>query len=132
MVEPNEKERESSLQNRFSAYLKLAVNRERRRYLQKKWNTENREALQSAVEKEDQLYEPDFLSHLPLADQIENEALSKAIRSLKPKDLEILELCGIQGLTYREASEQLHRNFWTVKASYLRMIHMFRKILEGE
>lgn len=130
MVEPNENGRESGLQNRFTAYLKLAIVRERRRYLQKKWQMENKENLQASVEEEQQ-YEQDFLSSLSLADQIENEALAMAVRDLKPKDLEVLELCVIKDLSYQEAAQRLHRNFWTVKASYLRTIRALRKILEG-
>lgn len=119
-----------ALQNQFTAYLHLAVVRKRNSFLQKKQKREEREILFQDEPLELLVQDEfDFLSNLPLADQMESEALSKAIGRLPQTERYILQLRGIEGLPYQEVAQRLHKNVWTVKATYLRMIHKFRKIL---
>lgn len=116
------------LQNQFAAYVKTAVMRKRSSYLKKMWQLEKREII-----CEDKLLEvqeeEDFFSCFPLMDQIENEKLAKVFKSLSQKNRRILWLRAIEGLSYQEIADRLHMNFWSVKAAYLRMVHMFRKTL---
>lgn len=116
------------LQNQFAAYVKTAVIRKRSSYLKKMRQLENREII-----CEDKLLEvqeeEDFFSCFPLMDQIGNEKLAKVFKSLSQKNRRILWLRAIEGLSYQKIADQLHMNFWSVKATYLRMVHMFRKTL---
>lgn len=117
-----------TLQNQFAAYVKTAVIRKRSSYLKKMRQLENREII-----CEDKLLEvqeeEDFFSRFPLMDQIEDEKLVSVFKSLSQENRRILWLRAIEGLSYQEIADQLHMNFWSVKATYLRMVHMFRNTL---
>lgn len=116
------------LQNQFAAYVKTAVIRKRSSYLRKMWQLENQEII-----CEDKLLEAqeeeDFFSRFSLMDQIEDEKLVSVFKSLSQENRRILWLRAIEGLSYQEIADQLHMNFWSVKAAYLRMVHMFRNTL---
>lgn len=111
----------NSLQNHFTAYLTVAVWRCKSRYLEDLRKLAVYEPSYDFQETPlDSTEEPDLLSGLPLMDTIENKAVYRALKSMAPRDLEVLldlivyemkpaELAQKLGLTYQGAMAVYYR-----------------------
>lgn len=122
-----------SLQNRFTAYLRTAVERYTKHYLDQLhtlWAQEPSHDFQEQLLERAE--EPDMLAGLSLMDTTENTALLHALQSLTPRDLEVVldmvfydkrpaDLAGKLGLSYHGAM-----------AVYYRALKKLRKHMEQE
>ncbi len=120
------------LQARFTAYLKTSLERTKGKYNSRVQTLSRREELE---DRESDFPEPaasaDLDSSLPLWMQVTDIRLGKAIQGLDSFRYGLLSAHVIDGLTYRECAVQFHKNFWTVKATYLRMIRNLRETAKG-
>ncbi len=81
----------NSLQNRFTAYLTVAADRCKSRYVEQRNLRLFREfSYDFADTSFEPAEEPDMLAGLPLADLIESESLLQALLSMSPRDREVL------------------------------------------
>jgi len=119
-------------QARFTAYLKTSLERAKWKYISRTQMLSQREELKA---EENSFPEPaasvDLDGFLPLWMQVTDVRLGKAIKSLDSFQYSLLCARAIDGLTYRECAVRFHKNFWTVKAAYLRMIRDLRETAKG-
>ncbi len=122
----------SEVQARFTAYLQSALERTKWKY-----NSRSQLLFQQEEPGSDELTflkpenDVDLTSSLPLWMQVTDIQLGKAIQSLDSFQYNLLCAHAIDGLTYRECATRFHKNFWTVKATYLRMIRNLRETTKG-
>ncbi len=121
------------LQARFAAYLKTTLERTKWKFNSRVQTLSRREELE---DRESDFPEPaatsvDLDSSLPLWMQVTGIRLGKAIQGLDSFRYGLLSAHVIDGLTYRECATRFHKNFWTVKAAYLRMIRNLRETAKG-
>ena len=111
----------NSLQNHFTAYLSVAVERFKRRYMEqlnlRLFREPNCDFQETPLESAE---EPDMLAGLPVTDLLESEAIFQALRSMTPRDREVLlnlivyemkpaELARKLGLSYQGAMSVYYR-----------------------
>lgn len=111
----------NSLQNHFTAYLTVAVDRCKSRYVERRNLQLFREPSYDFTEAVfEPAEDPDMLSGLPLADLIESEVLLHALRSMSPRDRDVLldlivfemkpaQLARKLGLSYQGAMSVYYR-----------------------
>lgn len=123
---------DAETQARFTAYLKTTLERTKWKYNSHTQLLSQREDLE---DRENSFPEPadsmDFADYLPLWMQVTDIRLGKAIQGLDSFRYSLLSAHAIDGLTYRECAVRFHKNFWTVKAAYLRMIRNLRETAKG-
>lgn len=131
MFERNSGMGESNItQNRFTAYLLVAIRNTRKMYLDKMGKIRAHEqSLETSICDGNLLYEPDMLGTLQLPDQFENAALQDAFNQLSGRDRHIFIRKAIEGKPLRDIGAELGLGFNTVSTAYHRMIRRLRKEL---
>lgn len=121
----------SSLQNRFTAYLQVAVGRCKKRYLNGLHTLLFREPSHDFQEEPMECAEePDLMAGLSLMDTAENEAFLSALRNLPPRDLKVLLDVILRDKQPAELSEDLGLSYQGAMAVYYRALKKLRKQLE--
>ncbi len=120
------------LQARFTTYVKTSLERTKGKYNSRIQMLSRREELQDGKSDfPEPVVSADLDSSLPLWMQVTDIRLEKAVHGLDPFQYGLLCAHAIDGLTYRECATRFHKNFWTVKAAYLRMIRKLRETAKG-
>ncbi len=115
--------------NRFTAYLRKSVSRERQKYL-----LSNQKRAERELPYEENLLllslgtNEDIVDTLPLKEQVGNDDLRKAIFALSPDQYHLLYVHAVLGIPYQQYANLFHKNYWTIKAEYLRIVHSLQKI----
>ena len=123
------------LQNRFTAYLVIAVGRRKAQYRRSKAQQYYRQ-IEIAIEIHDDhevfQTEPDMLAGLPLFDQLENTRLRQSLANAKERELYIFLAKALEGRSFPEIAAKLGVGHNTVASIYYRMIARLIKELGGE
>lgn len=120
------------IQARFTAYLQKALERERWKYSSRSQLGFSKDNLSmDGLCTQERVDETDLADFLPLRMQIADIELEKAIKNLDSFQYSLLCAHVIDGLSHQECAERFHKNFWTVKTTYLRMIRNLREAAKG-
>ena len=120
-------------QNRFTAYVVVALRHTKRIYQEKKRRIRDRERPFDTHEGSIHfIYEPDMLESLTILDQLEDEVLQSVLQSTRERDLYIFTGKIIEGKSLRELSHDLGLGVNTVSAAYYRLIRRLRRELERD
>ena len=128
MFERNDgKSQDNVAQNRFTAYLLVALRNTRNMYLDK---VNHIQAHEMPFEIQDCgayfVYEPDMLESLPVLDQLEDDTLQACLLEVRERDLHIFIGKIIEGKSLRELSDEMGISFNTVSTAYHRLIRRIR------
>ena len=110
------------LQNQFTAYLTKAFHNGRAQYLLKK----NRLEREIATEDLQLFFEPHF------EDFTDYDALYKALKTIKERELYVLLARVIEEKGFREIAEEINMSYKATTEIYYRTIAKLRKLLGGD
>jgi len=110
------------LQNEFTAYFAKAAHRHKNYYMQKTSRLQQREVLTTGDTESEAADEFDLTSGLHIMQQIENEALYRAICDMRENGAAILFMRAIEEQSFIEIAEHLHMSESAVKAIYYRLL----------
>lgn len=118
-----------SLQNRFTAYLLVALKRKKRDYLQKAHRIEAYESVTDSLAVQ---FAGNPADNIPSAAyQVEDDALMQALTHLSAKERYILFQRVLYGSEYDELATDLNLRYSGIAAAYHRIIKKLRKELQG-
>ena len=118
-------------QNRFTAYLLVAMRNTRRMYLEKRKAILQHELpLDQIWDNNALIYEPDMLDFLSPLDQLEDPKLQALLNRASERDLHILVSRIVEDKSLREICQDLNTGFNTVSSAYHRLIRRLRRELE--
>ena len=121
-------EETSDLQNRFTAYLVTAVQREKTSYLRRKWRQEEYEILTDFQENSSaKTIAPDMLENLPLQMQLEDLELFYVLEQLSARDRYILLAKILDGRPLGELAVEMRMHYSSIASAYERAIQKIRK-----
>ena len=124
--------KDSIAQNRFTAYLIVAMRNTKWAYMQK---SEAIRAHEIPFEIMDYpsfcTCEPDMLEALSVVEQIEDERLCSALKRIKDRDLHIFLSKIVGGRSLRVIGNELGLSFNTVSTAYHRTVRKIRRELEN-
>lgn len=118
------------VQNRFTAYLNSAVNRQRGYYITK-INSLNRIMNFEEIIKPRFDLEKEAFNDLPLSLRIENEDLFLAVAELSEKERYVFFRKALGELTMDEMAKELGISYKGVASIYYRTIQKLRKRMQG-
>ena len=122
----------NSLQNRFTAYLTVAVERCKSRYVEHQNLRLFREPSYDFTETMfEPAEEPDMLAGLPLSDLIESAAILQALRSMSPRYREVLLDLVIFEMTPAELARKLGLSYHGAMSVYYRARKKLLENLKG-
>jgi len=107
------------LQNRFTAYLLVAVRRQQRDYVIKK----NQRIRYEFLMEDD----TDILDELPLMIQMENVALQCALEQISERERYVFMARMLDGISFEELGAELGLGYKGVAAVYYRAVSKIRK-----
>lgn len=124
----------NALQNRFTAYLLIAVKRQKRDYIQKRNQIKNNEVSITPGMEETMEYcvDNDPMEHLSPMEQMEDMALMDALKRLPEKERYVLFGRLLNKSEYEALGEELGLRYSGVAAIYRRVIKKLRKELGGD
>ena len=118
-----------SLQNRFTAYLLVAVKRKKRDYLQKIYRIEAYESVTDSLSVQ---FVGNPADGIPsAAHQVEDDELMQALTKLTAKERYILFQRVLYGSEYGELAVDLNLQYNGIATAYHRIIKKLRKELQG-
>lgn len=118
-----------SLQNRFTAYLLVALKRKKRDYLQKTYRIEAYESVTDSLRVQ---FAGNPADGIPsAAHQVEDDELIQALAKLTAKERYILIQRVLYGSEYGELAVELNLQYSGIAAAYHRIIKKLRKELQG-
>lgn len=118
----------SDLQNRFTAYLLTAVQREKTAYLRKKWRQEENEILTDFLDNPTlKVVMPNMLENLPLQMQLEDIELLRILEQLSKRDRYILLTKILEDRSLGDLAAELGMRYSSVASAYERAIQKIRK-----
>ena len=121
------------LHRQFTVYLATAVRRTKIQYLRSKYRLQQYEIPIEIEDTQTEFQvEPDMILSLPLADQLENIKLQRALEQAKKRDLYIFLAKVLESRSFVEIAAELGIEYNTVAAAYYRMLNRLRKELGGE
>lgn len=119
------------LQNRFTAYLLLAVRRQQRDYILKKNQQKKHELLaENDSWQLEEASEPDMLGELPLFMQLGSDALKSALQQLSERERYVLLVRVIDDVSFEELAVRLGLGYKGVAAVYYRAVSKIKKKLK--
>ena len=113
------------LQNQFTAYVSLAIRRQRMDYIQKKKRVDDTELLFSPLH-----------TSIPVEDDpfeklLEYDALRNGLRQLREKELEIVLARVIEEKPFTEIAQEMGMTYKAVTQLYYRVMKRLRVHMEG-
>ncbi len=131
MWQNNGQEESDILQNQFTAYLSLAVQRSRRDYIARA-SRQNAEIPTSDIsEQAVSSAEQDMISLLPLMMQLENDHLFYALKELNDRERHVFLARTLDGRDFSSLAKELGLGYKGVTAVYYRAIKKIRNWMEG-
>ena len=116
------------LQNRFTAYLLVAVRRQQRDYVIKKNQRIRYEFLmEDDTYQTERQIEADILDELPLMIQMENVALQCALEQISERERYVFMARVLDGISFEELRAELGLGYKGVAAVYYRAVSKIRK-----
>ncbi len=119
------------LQNQFTSYLSLAVQRQRREYIRQ---MDRRLAEETDLEElnyiHDGIIEADFIYSLPLLMQLESSSLFYALRKLNERERMVFLAHILDEKSFSELSGELGISYKGVAAVYYRALDKIRRSME--
>lgn len=116
------------MQNRFTAYLLTAVQREKTAYLRKKWRQEENEILTDFLDNPTlKVVMPNMLENLPLQMQLEDIELLRILEQLSKRDRYILLTKILEDRSLGDLAAELGMRYSSVASAYERAIQKIRK-----
>ena len=116
------------LQNRFTAYLLVAVRRQQRDYVIKKNQRIRHEFLmEDDTYQTERQTEADILDELPLLIQMENVALQCALEQISERERYVFMARVLDGISFEELGAELGLGYKGVAAVYYRAVSKIRK-----
>ena len=130
MRQHNEEQKDSfSVQNRFTAYLLIALRRKKRDY---QFKQSRIEAYESVTDSLTVQFAGNPFDGIPSpARQIEDDELMRALAQLTVKERYILFQRVLYGSEYGELAADLNLRYSGIAAAYHRIIKKLRKELQG-
>lgn len=123
----------NALQNRFTAYLLVAVKRQKRDYIQKRNQIKNNEVpIVPEIEETMDCCVDGPMEHLSPMEQMEDMALMDALKRLTAKERYVLFGRLINESEYETLGGVLGLRYSGVAAIYRRVIKKLRKKLDGD
>lgn len=123
----------NALQNRFTAYLLVAVKRQKRDYIQKRNQIKNNEVpIVPEMEETMECCVDSLMEHLSPMEQMEDMALMDALKCLTAKERYVLFGRLLNESEYETLGGALGLRYSGVAAIYRRVIKKLRKELEGD
>jgi DNA-directed RNA polymerase specialized sigma24 family protein len=134
MREHNNGTKESDiLQSRFTAYLLVALRRQKKQYqlseIKRTHHELHTDLLNDSIEYST---DPDMMSSLPVLEQIENESLLLLLKNIKKRDLYIFLEKALGNHSINEIAARLEIGFNTTKSAYYRLITHIKNELGGD
>lgn len=123
----------NSVQNQFTAYLTVAIQRRKRDYMDKKNRLlahEISDSLQRMDIPDPNALEP--LEYFPVLMSLENLMLLEAIESLDELERSILFARVLEKCDYGELAKKLGLHYKGVSAAYYRVLQKLRRKLGGD
>ena len=125
--------RDEVLQNRFTAYLTSAVNRQRAAYIDKQIRLQNIINIDlSNVEDESFDLETEALKSFPMHLQIQNEDLFLSIAELSERERYVFFNRALGELSLDEMAAELGISYKAVASVYYRTIQKLKRKMQGE
>ena len=122
---------DESLQNQFTSYLSLAVQRQRREYIRQ---MDRRLAEETDLEElnyiHDGIIEADFIYSLPLLMQLESSSLFYALRKLNERERMVFLAHILDEKSFSELSGELGISYKGAAAVYYRALDKLRRSME--
>lgn len=120
-------------QNRFTAYLMVALRNARKQYLEKQCRIYAHEVPFEMWDGSELLvYEPDLLANLPVMEQLEYAGLQASLQCARERDLHLLMGRIIEGKSLRELADELNIGYHTASTAYHRLIRRLRRELDED
>ena len=113
------------LQNQFTAYVSLAIRRQRMHYIQKKKRVDDTELLFSPLHTSIQVEDD------PFEKLLEYDALRNALHQLREKELEIVLARVIEEKNFTEIAQKMGMSYKAVTHLYYRVMKRIRVHMEG-
>lgn len=124
----NDKSRDNTAQNCFTAYLLTAITNARITYLRKRSDILAHESSFETMERGSLLgHEPDLLEALAVVEQIQDDALLAALRRIRARDLHIVISKIVNCRSLHEIGGDLGLSYNTVSTAYHRAMRRIRK-----
>ena len=120
------------LQNEFTAYFVKAVRRHKCQYIRRKDLRRQAELLTIDDSVPEMPTDVELLEGFHIMQQIENEALYRAIRDVRENSAAILFMRAIEEMGFSEIAETLHMNEPAVKAIYYRLVQKLQKTMRDK
>ena len=119
------------LQNQFTAYLSMAIERRRKRYILQTMKQQQMESLTDTptVSTEYDMVQ-DILEELPLLMRLENDTLMHALRELNERERYIFLARVLDEKSFEELADGLQLGYKGVAAVYYRALRKIRKRMQ--
>lgn len=112
------------LQNQFTAYLQISLQRCKSQYLSK---LDNQRIHETEMPREQEAIEEDFCNTVA-----EKVALSSAMKQIKERERLVVTLHAAEGKSFNEIAVQLDMKYSTVTMVYYRTLDKLRVILQED
>lgn len=117
----------------FTAYLVMAVRRQRKDYLKRLYHrTQYEVELEAMTGKAEPSEEMDLHSGLPLEEQLDNEQLLQGLKSMKERENYVFLAHTMEDKTFGELAHELGIGYKAVAAIYYRAAKKIQKKMEEE
>lgn len=117
----------NALQNQFTAYLITAIHRRKLQYIQDIARKQKYEhPFDYCQNLEDSALEDEVTKKLPMAEQLENENLYKALSKTRERDLKILYMKVLEERSFVEIADEIGIGYNAAKAIYYRLIEKIK------
>jgi len=120
------------LQNEFTAYFTKAVQRHKKKYLRKISSRQQKELLRADDTASEKPNEYDLADSVHIMQQIESEALYRALCNTREIGATILFMHAIEDLSFPTIAERLHMSETAVKTVYYRLLAKLKKTIHKE
>jgi len=123
----------NTLQNEFTSYLAIALQRKKTQYLASKWGLHKREFSVDIQDFIDEfVVDIDMLSGLPINEQIEDDRLVEILHKEPPRNVYILLSITLDDQSLIEIARELEIPYQTVASIHYRLIKKIRARLGGD
>lgn len=118
------------LQNQFTAYISIAVQRRRNDYVQQTIRQQKAECLVEDIGAEQEYSEQEIFDELPLLMQLENDALLYALKEINERERYVFLSRVLDEKNFETLADELGLGYKGVAAIYYRAIQKIKKRME--
>ena len=121
------------LQNRFTAYISVAIQRRRNAYIMQAMRQQQLESLtENPVSNGDYDILEDVLGELPLLMQLENDKLLHALKELNERERQIFLARVLDEKSFVQIADEMGMKWKSVATTYYRTVTKLKELLKGD